>query len=70
MMRSTRLQLPAPSKNSLNLRTLSGFADASKRASVLTSSSATCLRKVVVGATPRMKSTPLARHQSMTGGLQ
>ncbi len=70
MMRSTRLQLAAPSRNSLNLRTLFVFGDASKRAVVRASRSATCLRRVVVGATPRMKSTSLARHQSMICGLQ
>lgn len=46
------------------------FADASKRASVVASKCATCLCRVVVGAKPRMKSTPLARHQPMTSGLQ
>lgn len=49
MMRSTRLQLAAPSKNSLKRRTFFVFADASKRTSVLVSRSATCLRSVVVG---------------------
>src|SRR5437667_10312432 len=53
MMRSTRLHLAAPSTNSLNLRTLPVLADASKRAVVLVSSSATCLRRVVVGARPK-----------------
>jgi hypothetical protein len=75
MMRSVRLQLAATSKNFLKHRTLRAPAsvfsvDASKRAVVLVSMLATCLRRVEVGATPRMKSMPLARHQSMTSGPQ
>ena len=40
------------------------------RSAVLASMFVTCLRRVDVDATPRMKSIPLARHQSMTSGPQ
>lgn len=45
MMRSTRLQMAAPSKNSLKRRTSFVFADASKRTSVLVSRSATLAQR-------------------------
>jgi hypothetical protein len=70
MMRSTRLQLAAPSRNSLKRRTLPSFGAASKLAFALASRSSICRRKVGVGATPKMKSRPFARHQSRTSGQQ
>src|SRR5208282_2557118 len=57
MMRSTRLQLLAPSKNSLKRRILSSLGAASKRAFVLASRTSMCRRKVAVGATPRIIET-------------
>ena len=53
-IRSTRLQLAAPSKNSLKRPVLPSFGAASKRAFVLASRPSMCRRNVVVGATPRI----------------
>ena len=58
MMRSTRLQLAAPSWNSLKRRSLPPAA-LLRGAVVLGSRVSTWRRSVVVAATPRMKSTPL-----------
>ena len=54
MIRSTRLQLCAPSKNSLKRRSLPSRGAASKLAFVLASRPSTWRRNVVVGAMPRM----------------
>ena len=70
MIRSTRLQLLAQSLKVLKRRTLPSVGDAAKRALVLASRSVIWRRSVEVGATPRMKSCPPARHQSMTSGQQ
>ena len=58
------------SKNSLKRRSLPSRGATSNRAFVLASRSATWRRNVAVGATPRMVSRPLARHQSRTSGPQ
>ena len=70
MMRSTRLQLAAPSKNSVKRRTLPCRGAAAKRALAFASRPTMCRRRVEVVATPRMKSMPLVRHQSITSGPQ
>ena len=66
----TRLQLCAPSKNSLKRRTLPFFGAASNIAVALASRARICARNVEVGATPKMKSRPLARQKSIVSGVQ
>ena len=68
MIRSVRLQLAAPSWNSLKRLTLVCVFALSKRRVVLASTVATRLRSVLVVATPKMKAMPFARHQSSTSG--
>jgi len=58
MMRSTRLQLRAPSKKALERRSFALSGCAARRGAVLASSAATCPRSVVVAATPRTKFDP------------
>ena len=54
MIRSTRLQLCAPSKNSMKRRSLPSRGAASNLAFVLASRPSTWRRNVAVGAMPRM----------------
>ena len=63
-------QLCAPSKNSLKRRTLPFFGAAANIAVALASRGRICARSVEVGATPKMKSRPLARQKSIVSGVQ
>ena len=70
MIRSTRLQLCAPSKNSMKRRSLPSRGAASNLAFVLASRPSTWRRNVAVGGDAEDVISPLARHQSRTSGPQ
>ena len=60
----------ASEQRSLKRRTLPFFGAASNIAVALASRARICARNVEVGATPKMKSRPLARQKSIVSGVQ
>src|SRR5208337_4426659 len=64
MMRSTRLQLLAPSKNCLKRRILPSLGAASKRAIVLASRASMCRRNVAVGAPQDLRVGPVGADRA------